>query len=260
MPCSQSQLKYLHRLVKDMNTRKDIGHTVSVLLPAYSLTTEAHYPTQLIQAMTVLSYLLTDRKRSPSSIMIAGESAGGNLVLSVLSHILHPPQGSDVPRVALKTPLRGAFLCSPWVSFDTNYNSNSTNANKDILIEKVLLKWGSMYVGGSKDQILVNKDQSGDGYIEPLQNGPDWWQGMNKVVKSILVWAGEDEVLLDSIREFEGKFREGWTSGGGHNTLFKTIYGKGEAHCEPIVGDRLGRYKKGKSQLQIEDWLKKHLA
>lgn len=48
-------------------------------------------------------------------IIIGGDSAGGNLTLSVLSHLMHPR--SDVQEYKLTEPFRGTMLISPWIAF-----------------------------------------------------------------------------------------------------------------------------------------------
>ena len=141
-------MQYLGRLAKDLNSGQGRTSTVSVLLLAYTLVPEARYPTQLNQAATALSYLLYDQKRDPSSIVIGGDSAGGNLALSLLSHILHPRP--DTPRLTLTSPLRGALLISPWVNFSTKHSSYVRNAGKDSLVENMLRKWGAMYLGNDR--------------------------------------------------------------------------------------------------------------
>ncbi|KAH8721585.1 hypothetical protein GQ44DRAFT_829147 [Phaeosphaeriaceae sp. PMI808] len=58
-------------------------------------------PAQLQKVAAVLAYLA--KQSEASRIFLAGDSAGGNLVLALLSHILHPHP--DVPVVELKQPL-----------------------------------------------------------------------------------------------------------------------------------------------------------
>ncbi|KAG8526682.1 uncharacterized protein KY384_008111 [Bacidia gigantensis] len=73
--------------------------TLRILLPAYTLAPTASYPTQLSQAAESLHLLLSPPfSLSPSQISIAGDSAGGNLTLALLSHLLHPHP--DLPATA----------------------------------------------------------------------------------------------------------------------------------------------------------------
>ncbi|KAF2711936.1 alpha/beta-hydrolase [Pleomassaria siparia CBS 279.74] len=101
-PATEGYYKYFTRLVDDLNATAGTKR-VAVLVLAYQLAPEATYPTQLQEAATILSYLLTETARSPADIFITGDSAGGGLSLSLLSHILYPHP--DVLRIELSVPL-----------------------------------------------------------------------------------------------------------------------------------------------------------
>jgi acetyl esterase/lipase len=62
----------------------------SLAMLEYTLAPKAHFPTQLIQAVEALKYVLSIT--SPSKVIITGDSAGGHLALSLLSHLMHPSQ------------------------------------------------------------------------------------------------------------------------------------------------------------------------
>lgn len=254
-PCQYGYFHYLNRLVKDMNADKNTTKSISVLLPAYTLVPEAHYPMQLNEAATVLSYLISGKKRSPANIVIGGDSAGGNLALSLLSHILHPRP--DTPRVELTTPLRGALLYSPWVCFSTEHDSYVRNGGKDTLIDSMLRSWGSMYLGLSKDGEVPRKDVETDNYNEPLRNDSAWWQNIHRVVGKSFIWMGKDEVFVDGLREFAGIFEQGWNAGGGNPAAFDVYEAADQPHIGPIMDVLMENPKKYQSQLAIEDWLRK---
>lgn len=46
-----------------------------------------------------------------------------------------------------------------------------------------------------------------DGYNEPLSASEDWWNGLEGVVKEILICGGADELLVDPIRELGTKYK-----------------------------------------------------
>ena len=81
---------------------------VAVIMLSYTLTPEARCPRQLQQGVELLLYLTTTLGKDPSDIVLAGDFAGGNLALAVLSHISHPHEA--VPVVELSRPLRGVLL------------------------------------------------------------------------------------------------------------------------------------------------------
>ena len=134
--------------------------------------------------------------------MITGDSVGGGLAISLLSHLLHPYL--DVPCMSLPEPLRGAVLYSPWASFDTYYNSYMRNAVKDTLVPRVLRKWAGMYLGTVERDTDPGIITGGNNYSEPLLANPPWWEGINNVVACVWIWGGENEVFIDSLHTFGG--------------------------------------------------------
>jgi acetyl esterase/lipase len=256
-PCQTGYLHYLYRLTKDMEAKENTKKSVSILLLAYTLVPEAHYPAQLNEAATVLSYLLSEKKQDPTSIMVGGDSAGGNLVVSLLSHILHPRP--ETPLVVLTAPLRGIFLCSPWVSFSTEHASYSRNAGKDTLVDSMLRRWGSMYLGMSEDGKTNSKAAKTDSYNEPLQNEYVWWQGMHKVMREVFIWMGTDEIFIDGQREFAKLFRKGWEVGGGNPAAIKVYEAPDQAHIGPIMDVMMQNKEKSQPQLDIEKWFEERL-
>ncbi|KAI8140263.1 Alpha/Beta hydrolase protein [Fennellomyces sp. T-0311] len=90
----------------------------SILSVDYSLSPEETYPKAQDDCVNAYRYLVHDLSISPSRIIIAGDSAGGNLAASVLLRIRD--QRSD-PVLASLPPLplpAGCALISPWVTFE----------------------------------------------------------------------------------------------------------------------------------------------
>src|SRR5258707_263246 len=67
----------------------------------------APYPRQLQQAALLLTHALHTLHIPPQNIILTGDSAGANLVLSLLSHISHPHPSTvlPIPRISLSSPL-----------------------------------------------------------------------------------------------------------------------------------------------------------
>jgi acetyl esterase/lipase len=252
-PATEGYYQYCTRLVKDLNAS---GKTteVAVLVLAYTLAPEAIYPTQLHEAATVVSYLLNSTGRSPADIFLSGDSAGGGLTMSLLSHILHPHP--DVPRIELSEPLGGALLYSPWVSFRTDHHSFARNAQKDMLPPIMLRRWAAMYLDKTNssnfeaDPGLV----SGDAYSEPCTEPEFWWEGLHKVVGDIFIWVGGNEVFVDPVRDFGYILRHGWTKGGGETQRVAYVEAPHEAHIQPIMDVMTSGGMKSDSQIAIEEW------
>lgn len=150
---------------------------------SYTLAPEGVYPTQPRETTVLLTYLVRNTGRSTSNVFVGGDSAGGNLALSLLSHLLHPRP--DVVPVKLERPLSGALLLSPWVNFRTNYASFSTNATLDMLAPFALREWGAMFLSKANpsdpelDPELDSGQISGDACTEVCLNLPSWWRGMH---------------------------------------------------------------------------------
>lgn len=81
-------------------------------------------------------------------VFIGGDSAGGNLALALLSHILHPhPKFEDELRVKLSAPLAGAILTSPWVKFPTTDDSAKRNEGGDFICKPAGDRWAAAFNG-----------------------------------------------------------------------------------------------------------------
>ena len=229
---------------------------------AYSLPPEqAVFPTQLHEATATLSHLIAVCGRRPSSILLAGDSAGGALTLALLSHILHPKTG--VPRIVLQEPLRGALVLSPWVSFSTEFDSYTRNAESDTITPSVLKKWATMYIGemdASDERAVTWPVRSNDVYAEAFLTMPEWWRGLNHIVDASLIWTGGKEILRDPIVDFVSRLKEGWKAQGGLERDIILVEGRNEAHIGPILNVSLGNEKKRSSQVAIEAWLLDRLS
>lgn len=257
-PCTIEHMRYLDRLVTDINTDPNGISSISILLLEYTLVPEAQFPIQLKQACALLSYLLNEGQRAASDIMIAGDSAGGGLVLSLLSRLRYPHL--DIQTITLHQPLKGVFLLSPWVSYDTDFESFPRNAFKDVLVPDMLRKWAGMYLGTVDREVDPRVVTGGNNYSEPLLANASWWKGMHDVVEEVWLFGGEDEVFIDSLRAFGAKFLEGWMAGGGVEGKVEFQFAEREPHVGPIMDVMLQYKEKGQVQLALEKWLKELLA
>lgn len=253
-PANEGNFRYLAGLVRVLNSDAT-KPSVSVLLLAYTLVPEAVFPTQLREAAVVVRHLVYQTGRSPSRILLAGDSAGGNLALSVLSHMLHPHP--DVFALKLKQPLGGALLLSPWVSFRTDYPSFTTNATLDMLGPVAMRKWSAMFLdkASSSDPEADPGMVSGDAWTEACLNPSSWWINMHQIVSDMFIWCGDHEVFLDPIRELEKHLQAGWSDGGGDPSRVVIAESAKESHVAPMVETMIPGAKKGDAQVAIETWL-----
>lgn len=191
------------------------GGKVSVLVPEYTLAPHAVYPRQLQEGVEVLRYICTDLKRRPQDVFIAGDSAGANLAVGVLSHLLHPHP--DIPPLELDGPLGAAILLAPWASFRTDWPSEAYNAQKDLVSKWLGNYWSASFLGGMER----------DAYNEPVHAPAGWFKGLDGIVSEVLVVGGADEILVDVIRAL-AKILEGVHS------KVTTVIVEGEWHDRPI--------------------------
>ncbi|KAK7026436.1 hypothetical protein VNI00_015671 [Paramarasmius palmivorus] len=98
-----------------------------------ALIPDAPFPTILRQAVKGLQLLLDDGVKA-ENLQLSGDSAGGNLVLQVLSHILHPLD--NVPTVNCG-PIKGAYLMSPWISFQDENRTHAAREATDVIGSKL---------------------------------------------------------------------------------------------------------------------------
>lgn len=125
-------------------------------------------------------------------MILVGDSAGANLILALLSHMLHPHPDASIPPLDTAEPLKGALLVSPWTNFTPTAPSYSRNRLKDMVNQTVLTRWGCYYMG----------DAPTDEYNRPGTAGGKWWQGIETKVQDVAVTAGEDEVMFDDTHKF----------------------------------------------------------
>lgn len=169
------------------------GHDIAVFMPRYTLTPYGTYPTQLRQATGALRYILTEEGRSPSNVMVGGDSAGGNLAMATLLHLSHPHP--DIEPIYITEPLAGLFAFAPWVSFSKDWPSFESNKYKDVVTVEGLEGWSQAYLGGKE----------GDSWSEPLKAPVEWWADAK--TQRILILAGSDEILLSPIEAFAKKVK-----------------------------------------------------
>lgn len=246
MPATAQHMQWLYDLKDELIAENS---DTAALILAYDVAPEQKYPTQLGQAIETIRYLVEIEGRSPSTITIGGDSAGGNLAIGVMAHLAHPHP--NIPAITLPAKLHAAILISPWVSFNTNTPAYKTNAEKDMFDARPLIRWSTAFLG-------TDAPYAGDFYNEPVLAPANFWEEVSHVIDEVLVWGGANEILVDGIREFAKRFTEGFGGKGGKVT---TVITSKAAHIEPIA-ERIVGYKGDSgsgSQIVIMDWVKARL-
>jgi epsilon-lactone hydrolase len=141
----------------------------------YSLTPEHRFPRQLEEALDAYRWLL-DKGINPNDLVVAGDSAGGNLALALLQRIRD-----------LKLPLPSlAIAISPPTDFDTEHPSMLSNQDSDWIQKDMLVKWADWFCDPSERRNPL---------ISPLLADL-------RGLPPIYIQAGTGEILFDSIQAF----------------------------------------------------------
>ncbi|KAH8120067.1 Alpha/Beta hydrolase protein [Phellopilus nigrolimitatus] len=145
----------------------------------YRLAPEARFPGQLHDAVSAYMRLLEELRIPPENIIVAGDSAGGGLSLSLLMYL----RDNKYPLPA------GAILMSPWVDLTMSCDSWDTNACYDIVPPPKPgdhLNPISCFLGEDLEKYVMHP------YASPLFGD---FQGL----PPLLIQAGDAEVLRDEI-------------------------------------------------------------
>ncbi|KAG6105847.1 hypothetical protein E4U14_004916 [Claviceps sp. LM454 group G7] len=224
LPVLNGHIKFLMRFIKSRGSRKP---SLSVLFLEYTLAPTAQYPTQLIQAVEVLRYLITTTKRSPSNIMIGGDSAGGNLVTAVLSHLKHGHEA--IEKLTLSEPLAAAIMMAPWTGLNKPDVVLERYSGGDVISKASLHRWAVNYTG----------DAMPDYYTDASRGFP---------VNKILVLAGQHEYLLPAIDGFVKKLQAGYGP-------VEFYVAEREAHDAPFVNLFYHDYSPTRQGTKLMEWI-----
>lgn len=97
---------FLMHLAKELNLNRSLQF--SVYSPDYELAPEFRYPSQLIEILAGYHYLVNELGISEDKIVLAGDSAGGNIATAFLLHLARPNPAIKVPSGRGPTPRRPA--------------------------------------------------------------------------------------------------------------------------------------------------------
>jgi monoterpene epsilon-lactone hydrolase len=172
-----------------------------VFVPDYRLAPEHPYPAALEDALAAWAHVAA--LRPEASIVVAGDSAGGGLTLSLLAALRDR---------AVVLPA-GAFVFSPWTDLAATGASVTGNARKDVwLSRRHLEEWGRHYVG---------KSNVADPGISPLHADLTGFP-------PLLLIVGDHEVLLDDTLRVEAKARDAGVD-------VEVCVGRGMQHDFPLT-------------------------
>lgn len=163
------------------------GISMSIFSVEYTLAPAATFPRQQEEAVAAYRHLVETQAIPPDKIILAGDSAGGHLVLSCLI-ALH--------REGIQRP-KGALLMYPWVNLTNNSPTFESNRHKDVLSKRLLDRCVEAVIGERGRVEALN--------LEDLIN--PWEPGREHAWDTILppfTWVnvGEHDVLLHDVQTF----------------------------------------------------------
>ncbi|KAK8197543.1 Alpha/Beta hydrolase protein [Phyllosticta capitalensis] len=208
------------------------------------------YPRQLSQAVALFNHVRTSLEVPPERIFMAGDSAGGNLVLQLLSHVLHRhPDEASVPAAVWNEGdcFKGAILICPWTDpFKVDYPAMTSGVNRDCIAPVGLKRWAMATLG----------DAPTDAYILPLSAPSGWWKGIGSVVKNVLQVGGRGDVLIDSQEIFAKQLKEQWDGQGSFDVFVDDL----ETHISCINDPPLGvSPQEISTHVKIREWVKEKI-
>ncbi len=153
--------------------------------PDYGLSPEHRFPSQLQDALAAYRWLL-DQGINPGKLVVAGDSAGGNLTLALLLSLRD--QGLPAPALAV--------VLSPATDFVTPVEQSgrasiTANAEFDWIQKNMLMEWADWF---------CRPDQRQNPLVSPVL-------AELRGLPPIYIQAGLAEILFDSILAFADRAR-----------------------------------------------------
>ena len=131
---------------------------------------------------------------------------------------------------------------SPWVTIRDDKVLYTNQDGGDILTPPMLVYWSST--------VFENVTPEAAPYLEGNAAPENWFEGVDKVVKRILITAGDDEVLRDSIVKYTKSVEKFHPEA----TFFMD---EGGVHVDPYICFAVGQPDRGKLIPFTLEWLDK---
>ncbi|PBK66937.1 alpha/beta-hydrolase [Armillaria solidipes] len=177
---------------------------VGVAVLSYNLIPNARFPSPLHEAQSAIEYLIQSGVKS-ENVELVGDSAGCNLILQILSHILHPLPTLK-PFEAMR--FRGACLISPWVSPSGEIGAETfrRNSKTDVISSDDLLLWA--------EPSLLDLPDSALPFIEPAKAHEAWFSDIDRLAEHILITSGGAECMHEAHNYFHERHLKDYHSNG----------------------------------------------
>ncbi|KAH0836928.1 hypothetical protein AYO21_01761 [Fonsecaea monophora] len=139
-------MQYYETFKRWQRKAAQLGTRLAIVSLRYPLSTEQPYPAQRNAALAAYQHLIQHEHVSPSKIILCGDSAGGNLVASLLVYLR---DHDDIPRPAC------SVMISPWLDPSLSKTAKSPFAGVDFV-------YGDGTCEGTRGmaQLIAGKDHS----------------------------------------------------------------------------------------------------
>ena len=198
--------------LKDRSTGKRTQFTNPAIYSLdYTLAPDAVFPTQLDEALHAYSHVVSTTAQQsqespenrPPRVVMAGDSAGGAIVLSLLLKLSQERQksgGTAPPMPRMPRMPDQAVLISPWVSLWSHRYGRSAN---DYIDAVSLAGYAAQYVGS---EVLAAELAAEPRRIDPLLSPGHcrdkiWWHRASPS-RGLIVTYGAEEVFAPEIRDW----------------------------------------------------------
>ncbi|KAF3906484.1 Acetyl-hydrolase [Dactylellina cionopaga] len=210
---------YLEFLVSWASKLQDAGFKNPCIFALnYTLVPDSKFPTQLNEAYK--GYRVLHDLAGDAELVISGDSAGGNIALSLLLY-LSRPRNSDERDKTLRKPSY-ATLISPWTVLVSTENKNT---GSDFLDTYQLHLYAFQY---------ANSSDTSDPYKSPgLCKDLNWWRDALPVYGIHIVY-GNQEVFTAGIRSLISQIES-------TKTERLRVTEKATVHVWPVVNFFIGR-------------------
>ncbi|KAI5990150.1 Alpha/Beta hydrolase protein, partial [Pisolithus albus] len=174
------------------------------LSSAYPFAEEHPFPAALIDALAGCNFLVNTVGYNPSDIIVAGDSAGGNLAIALTRYLVENYEGTEV---SLPGPPGHLLVCSPVTDMSSSHvvpGSSALTNDKDIICDfytdphhppyRILAYVGPFGIG------IASRNR----YISPASLNPLVQARFTGFPRTFII-AGGMEVFLDQIRSLRDK-------------------------------------------------------
>lgn len=193
------------------------------------------FPTQ-VQQLTIAVQYLFDQGVDPSNLHLIGDSSGGHIILTFISHILHPLPGIRKLRTPLASPIRSVYLLSPWVCMRNRLNLFEIYTPRDVLSAVDVNDFADMFLTHASYYSLSAEQQMR--YFDPLNAPSGWFDGIDGVIDRLLLTVGSEELFRDDVVALAQILRKSMNISNGISTTradFTFSVQDGGVHNDPIL-------------------------